>query len=339
MINSHTSSYLEYAGTNRWWLKEVKGARVFDKFIFGLLKSTFLGTRFILRVFLGRRTRDRLFSERNLNFKDFLYSSAKILRVDNYLLLDIHVPNHDYRIHCPLNKEDFIVMTKHEEEILGLFRPKEGDTIIDVGAHMGRYTITSSKSVGTSGKVIAIEAHPYNFRILQNNLWLNSLANVIALNLAVYSKKSRLKLYLPDEDLGYTMHHSLMTNYLSTKYSKEIERRYVEVEADTLDNLLKNRGITTVDWIKIDVEGAEYEVLKGAKEILSANKAMSILVEVHGKDTYGPTMELLQLNNFNIEFEKTYDNGEKHVLARKSPVAGQNISRSDTHSVGANKMS
>jgi hypothetical protein len=109
-----------------------------------------------------------------------------------------------------------------------------------------------------------------------------------------------------------------MTNYLATKYSKEIERRYLEVEADTLDNLLKSRGINRVDWIKIDVEGAEYEVLKGAKEILSTNNHISILVEVHGKDTYGPTMELLRSNNFNIEFEKTYDNGEKHVLARKA---------------------
>ena len=318
MINSHTSSYLEYAGTNRWWLKEVKGARVFDKFIFGLLKSTFLGTRFLLRVFLGRRTRDRLFSERNLNFKDFLYSSAKILRVDNYLLLDIHVPNHDYRIHCPLNKEDFIVMTKHEEQIMGLFRPSEGDTVVDIGAHMGRYTIPCSKSVGMSGKVVAIEAHPYNFRILQHNLRLNELKNVSVLNCAVYSNRARLKLYLPDEDLGYTMHHSLMTKYLASKYNNEIERKYIEVEADTLDNLLKARGINEVNWIKIDVEGAELEVLKGAREILSTNIRISILVEIHGKDTYGPTMELLKTNNFNIEFEKTYDNGEKHVLARKS---------------------
>ena len=321
MIKSHTSSYLEYAGTNRWWLKEVKGARVFDKFIFGLLKSTFLGTRFLLRVFLGRRTRDRLFSERNLNFKDFLYSSAKILRVDNYLLLDIHVPNHDYRIHCPLNKEDFIVMTKHEEQIMGLFRPSEGDTVVDIGAHMGRYTIPCSKSAGMSGKVVAIEAHPYNFRILQHNLKLNKLKNVSVLNCAVYSNRARLKLYLPDEDLGYTMHHSLMTNYLASKYSNEIEQKYIEVEADTLDNLLKARGINEVNWIKIDVEGAELEVLKGAREILSTNTRISILVEIHGKDTYGPTMELLKTNNFNIEFEKTYDNGEKHVLARKSSHA------------------
>lgn len=316
-MDDYSSSYMEYAGSNNWWLKEVKGARVFDKFVLGLLKAIYRGTRFSLRLILGRKRTDSIYQKRNTNFKDFLYSSTRIMRVSKKLLLEIHVPNHDYRIHCPLNKEDFIVMTKHEEEIIGIFRPKEGDIVVDIGAHMGRYTIPSAKSVGVSGKVIAVEAHPYNFGILQHNLKLNKLTNVSALNSAVYSKKANLKLYLPDEDLGYTMHHSVMTHYLSTKYNNEIERKYIEVEADTLDNLLKSSGITTVNWIKIDVEGAEYEVLKGAREILSTNKPISILVEVHGKDTYGPTIELLRSNNFNIEFERTYDNGEKHVLARK----------------------
>ena len=316
-MNDYSSSYMEYAGSNNWWLKEVKGARVFDKFVLGLLKAIYRGTRFSLRLILGRKRTDRIYQKRNINFKDFLYSSTRIMRVSKKLLLEIHVPNHDYRIHCPLNKEDFIVMTKHEEEIIGIFRPKEGDIVVDIGAHMGRYTIPSAKSVGVSGKVIAVEAHPYNFGILQHNLKLNKLTNVSLLNSAAYSKKANLKLYLPDEDLGYTMHHSVMTNYLSTKYNNEIERKYIEVEADTLDNLLKSSGITTVNWIKIDVEGAEYEVLKGAREILSTNKPISILVEVHGKETYGPTIELLRSNNFNIEFERTYDNGEKHVLARK----------------------
>ena len=316
-MNDYSSSYMEYAGSNNWWLKEVKGARVFDKFVLGLLKAIYRGTRFSLRLILGRKRTDRIYQKRNINFKDFLYSSTRIMRVSKKLLLEIHVPNHDYRIHCPLNKEDFIVMTKHEEEIIGIFRPKEGDIVVDIGAHMGRYTIPSAKSAGVSGKVIAVEAHPYNFGILQHNLKLNKLTNVSALNSAVYSKKANLKLYLPDEDLGYTMHHSVMTNYLSTKYNNEIERKYIEVEADTLDNLLKISGITAVNWIKIDVEGAEYEVLKGAREILSTNKPISILVEVHGKETYGPTIELLRSNNFNIEFERTYDNGEKHVLARK----------------------
>jgi hypothetical protein len=96
---------------------------------------------------------------------------------------------------------------------------------------------------------------------------------------------------------------------------------YIEVSADTLDNLLGHVGINQVNWIKIDVERAEYEVLKGAKQVLRTNKHISILVEIHGKDTYGPTIELLRSNNFKIEFEKTYEGGEKHVLARKEPYS------------------
>jgi FkbM family methyltransferase len=306
-----------YLESGKWWLREVKGARLFDKFILGLLRFIYRGSRVGLKLILGRKRTDRLFAKRKINFKDFLYNSAKFLGTDKNLLLEISVPNHNYRIHCPLNKEDFIVMTKHEEDIIELFHPKDGDIVVDVGAHMGRYTITSSNYVGPSGKVIAIEAHPYNFKILQRNIWLNRLTNVTAVNCAVYSAEARLKLYLPDEDLGYTMHHSLMTNYLISKYSQSIERKYIEVEAYTLDKLLQKYGIDQVNWIKIDVEGAEYEVLKGAKGILSENKQIAILIEVHGKDTYRPTMELLRSNNFNIEFEKTYDNGEKHVLARK----------------------
>ena len=318
MVNDY-ASYLEYAGSAKWWLREVKGARLFDKFIVGLLKIIYLGSRFSLKLILGKKRTDKLFAKRQINFKDFLYNSARFLRADKSLLLEISVPNHNYRIHCPLNKEDFIVMTKHEEEIIELFHPKEGDIVIDVGAHMGRYTITSSKYVGPHGQVIAVEAHPYNFKILQRNISLNRLTNVTAMNCAVYSKKDRLKLYLPDEEQGYTMHHSLMTNYLISKYSEGIEKKYIEVEAYTLDNLLQTSGINQVNWIKIDVEGAEYEVLRGAKEILSANSDIAILVEVHGKETYGPTMELLRFNNFDIEFERTYENGEKHVLARKIP--------------------
>jgi hypothetical protein len=110
-----------------------------------------------------------------------------------------------------------------------------------------------------------------------------------------------------------------MSNYLITKYDEKIEQNFIEVQAYALDELLETSGIKQVNWIKIDVEGAEYEVLKGAKEALSASKRISILVEIHGKDTYEPTIELLRANNFKIEFEKTYDNGEKHVIARKVP--------------------
>jgi FkbM family methyltransferase len=214
-------------------------------------------------------------------------------------------------------------MTKHEDGIIDRFSPREGDVVVDVGAHMGRYTLISSKHVGQNGKVIAIEAHPGNFEILNRNIKLNKLTNVIPLNYAVYSEQTKLKLYLPVEELGYTMHHSTMFNYISTKYNMESEGKFIEVNANTLDNLLlqqQQNGISHADinWIKIDVEGAELEVLKGAANILSKSKDIALLIEVHGKDNYKPVVEFLNSYNFKIEFEKTYENREKHILIRKS---------------------
>jgi hypothetical protein len=74
-----------------------------------------------------------------------------------------------------------------------------------------------------------------------------------------------------------------------------------------------------VKWMKIDVEGAEYEVFKGAKDILSKSSVITLLIEVHnlspGFNLYEPIKEFLSLYNFKIVFEEAYENGERHIIA------------------------
>jgi FkbM family methyltransferase len=305
-------------GLNSWLLKETKGVRTSDKGILYFLKIIYLGLRILLRVALGRRRRDRIFIERGFDFNTFLYRVFKVLGIGNSMLLRIHVPKYDYKFYCRINnREDLVFMTNHEEDIIEHFTPKEGDIVVDIGAHMGRYTIISSKRVGANGKVVAIEADPSNFEMLNSNIKLNQLTNVTPLNYAVYSKETKIKLYLPDEESGYTMHHSIMSNYVFTKYKDKTGDKFVEVSANTLDYLLQLNEITDVNWVKIDVEGAEFEVLKGAHNVLSNSKDISLLIEVHGKDTYEPIIESLRSYNFKIDFEKTYENGEKHIIAVK----------------------
>ena len=76
-----------------------------------------------------------------------------------------------------------------------------------------------------------------------------------------------------------------------------------------------------VNWVKIDVEGAEYEVLKGAKDILSKSSNITLLIEIHnlsaGDILYKPIQEFLSLHNLKIEFEKASESGERHIIARK----------------------
>jgi FkbM family methyltransferase len=300
-----------------WLLKETKGVKTLDKCVLYSLKVIYLGLRILLRIVLGKKRRDRIFIEQGFDFNTFLYKVFKILRIGNSMLLKISVPKYDYKFYCRINREDLVFMTNHEDDIIEHFTPKQGDIVVDIGAHMGRYTIISSKRVGTNGKVVAIEAHPGNFEILNRNIKLNQLTNVIPLNYAVYSKETKIKLYLPDEESGFTMHHSIMSDYLFTKYEDKTEDKFVEVNANTLDYLLQLKGITDVNWVKIDVEGAEFEVLKGANNLLSNSKDIALLIEVHGKNTYEPIIKSLRSYNFKIDFEKTYENGEKHIIAIK----------------------
>jgi FkbM family methyltransferase len=295
-----------------WFLKNSEGITLFDKCILFVLKIIYLGLRVVLRLVLGKKRRDRLYVERGLDFGVFWYKSFKFLRPGNSTLLKFRVPKYNYEFYCRINKDDFKIMTIHEDDIIEHFTPKQGDIVIDIGAHIGLYTIVSSKRVGTNGKVVAIEADPGNFEMLNRNIKLNQLTNVIPLNYAVYSKETKIRLYLPEEESGYTIYNTIMSNRAGT------EDKFVEVNANTLDSLLQLKGITDVNWIKIDVEGAEFEVLKGATNVLSKSKDIALLIEVHGPDNYSPILNFLNLYNFKIEFEKSNKNGDwRHIVVRK----------------------
>lgn len=297
-----------------WLLKKTKGATLFDKFILNSLKATYLGARIFLRIVLGsKERRDRFYIKRGINFRDFLYISVERLRLDNLLMIVFSAPKYNYKFYSRITRkvQNFLIedmfasMTCHEDEVVEQFRPKEGDIVVDIGAAFGFYTILSSKRIGLNGKVVAIEAQPDSFEMLNRNIKLNELANVITLSYAVYSKNSRLKLY---------DNYSIMQE----RARKDLQQ-YIEVNAYTLDHLLFELiKITNVNWIKIDVEGAELEVLKGARNILSNSNDISILIEIHGQENYKQVIEFLVSYGFEIDYEKAYDSGDKHLILRKT---------------------
>ena len=300
-----------------WFIKNSEGMTIFDKCILFFLKIIYLGLRILLRLALGKKRRDRLYVKRGLDFGVFWYKAFKFLRPGSSTLLKFKVPKYDYEFYCRINKDDFKIMTIHEDDIIKRFTPKEGDIVVDIGAHIGLYTIISSKRVGANGKVVAIEAHPGNFEMLNSNIKLNRLNNVIPLNYAVYSKETKVKLYLPSGESGFTKYNTIMPNWINTR------EKFVEVNANTLDYLLQLNKIRQeeVNWIKIDVEGAEFEVLKGASNVLSKSKDIAILMELHGPPhIYRPKVEeFVDLYNFKIEFEKSYEeNGSMHIIMQKS---------------------
>jgi FkbM family methyltransferase len=280
-----------------------------------ILKFSYIALRLFFKLLLGKQRRNKIHFLRKF-WLDTSPSYLLMVRLHRFLhrnnddvhLLKIQVPRHHYKYFCRIGKGDFL--PGHEGYILTKFTPKEGDIVIDIGAHIGRYTITSSKQIGNTGKVVAIEADPDNFELLKRNIALNNLTNVLPLNYAVFSTRTRIKLYEQSASAKYNS--VMLTRAAKTK-------NYVEVNADTLDSILKHNGINQVNWIKIDVEGAEFEVLKGSAETLSREN-ISLLVEVHNiKDPshYRNIVDFLNHHNYEITFEQRYDSGESHIIFRK----------------------
>lgn len=165
-----------------------------------------------------------------------------------------------------VDQESYGIIGEFETFMQLWFEPQKNDVIIDVGAHIGKYTIPSARIAGTEGLVIALEPNPLNFQVLRKNACLNRLKNVILLNIAAWNTNSTLKLFTGH----FGGHHSSKMNW---------KLGYFMVNAKRLDCVLRVFGVKRVDWIKIDVEGAEWEVFQGMEEILGEFRP-KIIVEV-----------------------------------------------------------
>lgn len=130
---------------------------------------------------------------------------------------------------------------------------QNGDVFIDVGANIGYYTLLGSKIVGEMGRVFAIEPVPQTVKVLKLNVNLNGFKNITVIDKAAWCVSNPIKLKVPRKEFGFA----------SVFCEDGIE---IDANADVLDSMLMN--LTDISLIKIDVEGAEYEVLLGAKEIL-----------------------------------------------------------------------
>src|SRR6266403_4276189 len=154
--------------------------------------------------------------------------------------------------------------------VAGLLRP--GMTVLDIGAHHGLYTLLAARRVGSNGRVVAFEPSPGERRKLALNMRLNRCANVKIEDCALGSSDSEADFFLVDGiETG--------CNSLRPPNVKE-PSRVVRVPVNVLDSCFKLRDIDHVDFIKMDVEGGEWEVLKGAIRLLDRRPRPIILCEV-----------------------------------------------------------
>lgn len=151
-----------------------------------------------------------------------------------------------------------------------LLRP--GMTVLDIGAHHGLYTLLCSKAVAAQGQVIAFEPSPRERGRLERHVRINKCRNVRIEPCALGSESGPANLFVVDGacDWGNSLR--------PPDFSESTHQ--VSVEVRTIDDVLRSLGILTVDFIKLDVEGAELAALQGASGLLRGPSRPAILVEV-----------------------------------------------------------
>ncbi|MCR6692459.1 MAG: FkbM family methyltransferase [archaeon YNP-LCB-003-016] len=149
------------------------------------------------------------------------------------------------------------------------FKVKKGDVVIDVGAHVGIFTVKAGKTVGTMGLVIALEPENRNFTLLHHNIRSNNLDNVILIKKAAGATLGKTTLYISPHSNGHSI-------YIPSN-------KHYEVEVTTLDNIVNELGIKNINYVKIDAEGAEIDILEGMRHILNSQNDLSVVISAYHK--------------------------------------------------------
>ena len=151
------------------------------------------------------------------------------------------------------------------------YQLKENDIVVDVGAYPGDYAIFAGRKVGNGGKVICFEPNPENRKILIKNIEHGELKNVIIIPKGLWNENTILK--IKEDELSSSV---------LTKNGQTI------IDVVRLDDELEKLGIEKIDFLKMDIEGAEIEAIEGCRKILkksNSNVAIASYHVVDGKTT------------------------------------------------------
>lgn len=172
------------------------------------------------------------------------------------------------------------------------FIPRKGRTVLDIGANIGLYALWNSKRVDT-GKIICFEPNPLVYPLLQKNIKDNQLVNVEVFPYAIGINTGEVEFEVSPFSSGDgTIMKWRNKNTSSSNYNKYI------LNMETLDHFAKQRNLNeTIDLIKMDIEGAEFEAICGAKEVLKITKR--IVMEYHDAELFKTIIK--QLNEIGLK--------------------------------------
>jgi len=180
-------------------------------------------------------------------------------------------------------------LTKEEEFLMGL--DLEGKTIIDVGGYIGMHAMFFARAVGETGKVITLEPNPRNYEELDHNVRLNNFNNITCMQIGLGKNQERLDLIT---DPIYPARGSVA----KSGAADQRETRVFNVQIFPLDSLVKTDKLPRPDFIKVDVEGFELDVLYGMVETIDTYKP-HLFIEIHG-ETPRKLVELLASKGYSV---------------------------------------
>lgn len=214
----------------------------------------------------------------------------------------VEVPFEGFRFFVRLNDplHYSILLGLHEREVLECLRRqlKPGMTVFDVGANAGYFSMIAGALVGKAGRVIALEPDPRVVEVLRRNVGANGFENATVVQAAAYNSCGEVSLGCAPA-----------TSWSGIYYERPTKR--IEVRAVTLDSLCDELGLERVDFVKIDVEGAEGVVLEGMSGVLSRHRPQ-VLLELHGDYANAldhPAVCLLRKFQYT-----THEIADRHVL-------------------------
>jgi len=254
------------------WIVKPEPIGTKDKLAIYSAKLEYLLIRLLLNIFLSKKRRSKFWSKSNFRLGRLIPCDSWV-RYEGFVFL---IRAHEDDIHNFLSSNEITI-----KQIISELN--QDDNFVNIGANIGKYVILASNKI-KNGRIIALEPNPETFTILEGNCKANNL-EIECINVAAYDTDGTSRLYIG--------------KWGSRAYSLERSNsKFINIKTKTMDSLISELDLKKIDWMLIDVEGAESKVLNGIKsgETLIKN----ILIEIHSDEYHILVTKYLQENDFKV---------------------------------------